>query len=137
MPSQNIEVIRSAWEAWVKGDLDAVFATFDPEVEWDTTTFEGWPEVGVYRRHEGVREFFEMWLASWERYESGVDEYIEAADGRVVVLAWQRGYGPGSHVPVEMDWALVSTVRDGLCVRMEAWSDRRKALESVGLRASS
>ena len=136
MASENVEISRRAWDAWTRGAVDEVFEYFDPDVEWDTTTYEGWPEVGVYKRHDGVREFFEAWLASWERYESGVDEFIEAGDGRVVALAWQRGYGTDSHAPVEMEWAQVATLRDGLIVRMEAWSDREAALRSVGLRAS-
>ena len=133
MSPSDVEILRRAWNAWNAGDLDAVFECFDPDVEWDTTTFEGWPEVGVYKRHEGVREFFEAWLSSWERYESGTEEFIVAPDGRIVVVAWQRGYGTDSKAPVHMEFAQVTTVRDGLVLRMEAWSDRQAALDSVGL----
>jgi ketosteroid isomerase-like protein len=137
MSSENVALTRSSWDAFIRGDLDAVFEYFAEDIEWDTTTFEGWPEVGVYRGHPGVRKFFEDWVASWERFEAGVDDVVDVGDDRVVVLAWQRGYGPGSHAPVEMEWAQICTLRDGLCVRIEVWSDRGAALESVGLRASS
>ena len=49
MSEENVEIVRRAWTAWIQGDLDAVLETFDPAVEWDTTTFQGWPETGVYR----------------------------------------------------------------------------------------
>ena len=52
---------------------------------------------------------------------------------RVLVTCWQQGYGPGSEVPVRMDWAQICSLRGGLVYRMEAYSDRREALEAVGL----
>jgi ketosteroid isomerase-like protein len=95
MSRDNVEVVRRAWDAWIRGDMDALFETFHPSVEWDTTNFEGWPENEVYRGHDGIRRFFEEWLASWDRYEAGVEEYLDAEGDRVLVLCWQRGFGPG------------------------------------------
>jgi ketosteroid isomerase-like protein len=134
MSQENVEIVRRGWEAWIRGDLDALFALFDPAVKWDTTSFEGWPEEGLYHGHAGVRRFMEEWLASWDRYEAGVEEYLDAGGERVVVLCWQQGFGPGSDAPVHMDFAQVCSVKDGLVTRIEAWSDRGKALEAVGLR---
>ena len=76
------------------------------------TTYSGWPEAQVYRGRDGIREFFDQWLATWERYEAGVDEYVDAGDDLVVVLTWQRGYTEGASLPVEMRWGMVAKVRD-------------------------
>src|SRR5215204_1156091 len=130
----NVEIVRRVWDAWISGDLDALFEVFDPSIEWDATRLEGWPEDEVYYGHDGVRRFLEDWLASWERYEAGVEEYIDAGDDRVLVVCWQRGYGPGSHVPVQMDWAQICRLKRGLVYRLEAYSDRDEALKAVGLR---
>src|SRR5215216_5710026 len=107
MSQENVEVVKRGWAAWIKGDLDAVLEVFDPAVEWHTTNLEGWPEDAVYYGRNGVRRFFEEWLASWERYEAGVEQYLDAGGDRVLVLCWQTGYGVGSAVPVRMDWAQV------------------------------
>ncbi len=130
----NVEIVRRGWEAWAEGDLDTLFELFDPAAEWHTTNLLGWPEDDVYYGHEGIRRFFEEWLASWERYEAGVEEYLDAGDGRVLVICWQRGYGPGSHVPVQMDFAQICTLKGGLVTRLEAYSDRDEALKVVGLK---
>ena len=61
---------------------------------------------GVYRGHDCVRRFLED---------------------------WQQGFGPGSDAPVRMEWTQVCRVKDRRLCRSEAWSDRRKAFESVGL----
>jgi hypothetical protein len=75
----------------------------------------------------------EDWLASWDRYEAGVEEYLDAGVDRVV-LCWHQGSGPGSDAPVHMDFAQVCRVKDGLVYRIEDWSDREQALHAVGLR---
>ena len=136
MSSESVEMVRPAWEAWARGDLEAVMATFDDEVEWDTTRYEGWPETGIYKGRDAVREFFIAWRDSWDQYEVGVDEYIDAGEDCVVVVAWQRGIGRDSQVPVEMHWAQVIYLRDGLGHRLQVWSDIDAALEAVGVRAS-
>ena len=137
MSQENVEIVRRAWEAWIVGDLEAQFEFFHPEVEWRTEHFDGWPEDPVFYGHDGVRKFFEEWLASWERYEAGVEEYIDIDDERVLVICWQRGYGPGSQVPVQMDYAQVVTIKDGLVLRMDAYSDRPTAREAVNLPATA
>jgi mannose-6-phosphate isomerase-like protein (cupin superfamily)/ketosteroid isomerase-like protein len=130
----NVEVVKNGWAAWIRGDLDAVLEVFDPAVEWDTTQLDGWPEDDVYYGHEGVRRFLEEWLGIWERFESGVEEYLEADGDRVLVICWQRGFGPRSHVPVQMDWAQICTLKNGLICRLEAYSDRHEAFTAAGLR---
>jgi ketosteroid isomerase-like protein len=137
MSQENVEIVRRGWEAWVRGDLDALLELCDPAVEWDTTHMEGWPEDAVYFGRGGVRRFLEEWLGSWERFESGAEKILEAGGDRVVVICWQQGFGPGSEVPVHMDWAQICTLQRGLVCRVEAYSDRAQALEAAGLRAMS
>jgi hypothetical protein len=133
MSRENVELVRAAWDAWGRGDLDAVFATYHHDIEWDTTHFEGWPETGVYRGHDGVRKFFDDWLATWDRYEVRLEEAIEVGE-RVLTLYWQRGVGRGGGVPMEFRGAQVIEFRDGKIAVIDNYSDHAKALEAVGLR---
>ena len=133
MSQENVRIVKAGSEAWIRGDLNAFFEVCDPAVEWDTSNFEGWPEDDVYHGQAGVRRFLEDWRASWEQYEAGVEEYFDIDGGRVLALWWQRGEGHGSRIRVQMDWALICTLKDGLVCRMEAFSDRREALKTVGL----
>lgn len=134
MSQDNVDVVRRAWAAWLRGDRDGVFDWLDPDVEWNTATYEGFPEAGVARGQATVRRFMDQWADSWERYEAEADEFIDAADDRVVVLARQRGYGPDSQAPVEMQWAQVCTLRDGLVVRVDAYAGWQAALDAAVLR---
>ena len=128
----NVEIVRQAWAAWLDGDMDAMFAFFDPEIVWDMTHFREWPDV-IHRRKEGVRRFLDEWLEVWDDYEVGLDELRVAPDGRVVSLAWQRGTGRHSGLPMEMEWAQIFTLRKGKVIRAENYDDPAKALEAAGL----
>jgi ketosteroid isomerase-like protein len=38
MSHANVELVHAAWEAWEaweRGDMDAIFAFYDPEIVWD------------------------------------------------------------------------------------------------------
>jgi ketosteroid isomerase-like protein len=133
MSQENLDLVRRGWDAWLRGDLQGLFSTWDPEVVWDTSNFRDWPE-SAYHGHTGVRRFLTEWLEVWDEYEVGVEELVAAPDGRVVSLHWHRGKGRDSGAPMYMEMAQIATVRDGKVTRLENWDDRGAALESVGLR---
>jgi ketosteroid isomerase-like protein len=37
MSQDNVEIVRASWDAWSRGDMQALFDFYDPEVEWDIT----------------------------------------------------------------------------------------------------
>jgi ketosteroid isomerase-like protein len=61
------------------------------------------------------------------------EDYLDAGE-RVLVILTQRGRSKGTGIPVEMRFAQVWTLRDGLGIRMEMYASVEEALESVGLR---
>jgi ketosteroid isomerase-like protein len=135
MTVADVELVREAWDAWARGDMDALIDSyFDPEIVYDLTHFREWPDR-TYRGHAGVRRGLSEWRDVWDSLEVGVDEILAAPDGRVVVLTWQRGRGRQSGLPMSFEWALIATVRDGRIVRADAYDDRSTALEAAGLRA--
>lgn len=127
----NMEIVREAWDAWLRRDVDGMFAQLDPEIVWDMTHFREWPDV-IHRGSESVRRFMDQWLEVWDDYEVGLNELLAAPDGRVVSLAWQRGKGRRSGLPMEMEWAQITTLRDGRIIRIDNYDDRSKALEAAG-----
>ena len=126
-------MVRTGCEAWLKGDLDALFETWHPDVEWDTTHFEGWMEKKVYRGQVEVRRFLEEWLASWdaESYEATF-ELMDVGD-HVLVFWSQRMAGRGSGAPVELASVQVVMVRGSSVRRIENYTARNEALKAVGL----
>ena len=132
MSQANVEIVRRLYEAFETRDNALPFEVYDPEIEW----YPGVPGVGfepVYRGHDGVREFWRSFLASWESIEFRLDELIDAGD-EVVALIWQRNRGRASGAVVEYEYAQVWTLRDGLVTRQRIFVRRQDALKAVGLR---
>ena len=132
MSQENVEIVKGSWEAWFRGDIDGVVASYAPDAIWDMTPFREWPDT-LYTGPAGMRRFLTEWLDVWDAFEVGVDEYLTAPDGRIVCLAWQRGKGRQSGLAMDMQWAMIVTVRDGQITRLENYDDRAKALEAAGL----
>ena len=84
--------MRQSWAAWIRGDIDGAVAIYAPDAIWDPTHFHDWPER-PYIGPEGMRRFMTEWLDVWDDSEAGVEDFVSVPDGRVLVLAWQRGKG--------------------------------------------
>jgi ketosteroid isomerase-like protein len=133
MSQENVDTVREAWDAWLRGDMDALLASyFDRDVVYDLTHFREWPDH-TYRGLEGVRRLLSEWRELWVAFEARVDEVLAVPDGRVVVLSWQRGKGRQSGLPMDMEWAQIISVRDGKVTRVDAFDDRAEALRTAGL----
>jgi ketosteroid isomerase-like protein len=130
MSQENVELVRVGYEAWNRGDMDAILAIFHPDVELVTTgVFPGLDPA--YRGHDGFRKFWRDFRGTWESLSIAVHELRDCGE-RVVVLFsfWARGR---DGLEVHRQNAAVSTIRDGLVVRQENHRDWSTALEAVGL----
>ena len=134
MSRENVEVVRAAWEAWERGEMDAVFALYDEDVVWDFTRAYGNVVISdEYHGHDGVRQFFRDWAGSFDGYYAHAEELTDAGQGQVLVQARQGGRGKASGIELDMRYWQVFRMRDGRAIRVEVYSDKREALEAVGL----
>jgi ketosteroid isomerase-like protein len=133
MSRENVEIVRAAWEAWERGDAEAIFEFYDPAIVWDQTHYGAGGPSGTYDGHDGVKRFFREWLAPFESYYAHPEEFIDAGEV-VVVRLRQGGRGKQSGVEVEMPpyWQ-VYRLRDGLAMRIEVYSDEKEARTAAGL----
>jgi ketosteroid isomerase-like protein len=127
----NVEIVRASWEAWSRGDMDALFEFYDPDVEWDMS-HSYVPDMGVFHGHEGIREFFREWRTFFAEYYAEPEQFVGAGEN-VMVRIRQGGRGRASTVGVEMPayWQ-VYRMRDGRAVRVEIYRDEAEALDAIG-----
>jgi ketosteroid isomerase-like protein len=133
MSQENVEVVRSGYETFARGDMESLAAHFrkhfDPEFEYRSELAgESYKGVeGVLAFAAGVREAF-------QDYTTEIEEIVDAGE-HVVVTSRQWGRGTGSGVPMEWRITVVWTFNDdGNAVRGKAFSVRSEALETVGMR---
>ena len=130
MSQENVEVVRAAFAAWNRGDLNAWLETFHPEVEWHTSgAFPGF-EPAFYG-HDGVRSFWQQFRAGWEEIFLDVEEIIDRGE-QVIVLFRFRAKGRDG-IRVQRPQALCDTVRGGQVVRAENFAGWDQALEAARL----
>jgi ketosteroid isomerase-like protein len=135
MTSQNIESVRRAYEGFARRDLDAVLSVISPDVEWDAS--DALAHTGVYHGHEGVIEYIRELAGVWEEFELEPDQFVEAADGRnVMVLGVTRGRLIETGERVEARFAHIGEVKGGKIVRLKICLDRAAAEKSLAAKQS-
>ena len=134
MSEENVNVVRTANEAFASGDVETALGLLAPDIEWHATV--GGIDEGriAHGRDEVVQGFIE-YFENWERIELRADDYIDAGGDEVVVFHHEVAKGRESGVVVETDTGSVSTVRAGRIVRVRAYMDRADALRATGLQA--
>lgn len=137
MSEENVELVRRLLDMFAKRDHEAVFAFYDPDIEWDTTnirTFGLDDLAGVYQGHEGVRTYWRRWLQAWKDLDFEVEDVLDAGDEVVALIRNQRQWGRHSGIPVEMPpYGLIFTIRHGKVVQWRNFADQESALEAAGL----
>jgi ketosteroid isomerase-like protein len=131
MSHENVELTRSAFDAFNGGDLDAVTALHHPAIEWQTSAED--PDAAVHHGKEAVRRYFEQWLESFPGLRNEVEECFEVSGDRVFMTARWIGQGSASGVPMDWRLSVIFTFRDGTVIRAVEYFDRAEALQAVGL----
>src|SRR3954447_22518007 len=127
MSKENVEIVRTAIEAWGAGDMDSFCASLDPDMIWNPV------EAVTSQGHEGLRATLARWRDGWDEYEQTAEEFLDVGH-RVVATVHFQGRGHGSGVEIDQRFYEVYTVRDGKVVRMDEYTTRAEALEAAGLR---
>jgi SnoaL-like domain len=79
MSQENVEMVRRAYEAFNRGDLDGMVTDYAPTFEYVTTgTIPG--VGGMYRGAEGWLEFMRWFWSEFETPRVEIRELIEARD---------------------------------------------------------
>src|SRR4051812_27815010 len=73
----------------------------------------------IYSGLDGLRAAWRDWLQPWESYYAGVEDVIDAGNGRVVVLTRDHARPKGTSSEVTFLGAPVWTVRQGKVARIE------------------
>ena len=132
MSRENVELVRSIFAAWERGEYGAV-EWAHPEMEYvmaDGPSPGAW--TGLAEMADAVRE----WLAVWQDYRIEADEYVELDGGRVLVLTQWSGRGRTSGVDlgqIQPRGAHLFHVRDGQVTRAVVYFERERALADLGL----
>jgi hypothetical protein len=89
MASANLDLVRSIYAAWERGDFSRADWA-QPEVE---SVYVGGPSPGTFRGLAGMAEGHGGWLNAWADFRVIANEYRELDGERVLVLTHASGQG--------------------------------------------
>jgi ketosteroid isomerase-like protein len=91
-------------------------------------------EPGIYRGPDGVRTYFDRVSEMFEGQRVESVDVIDVDDTHVIAVVKAFVTTPHFAGEVEMNWAWLYTIENGLVTRAETFTDRQQALEAAGLR---
>ena len=126
MAASDVELLRTAWEAFARGNIDAVMQVLDPHVRWHG--------AGDDEHNDGCRNRDEALAFIRQALTDGVTaeafDFRDAGDRVVILLQTHQphtwGEQPGPH-------GEVVTVRDGKVVEIVVYPTVDEALAAAGL----
>ncbi|HEV2924879.1 MAG TPA: nuclear transport factor 2 family protein [Solirubrobacteraceae bacterium] len=129
MPSSNVDLVRSIYADWERGDFRSV-AWADPEIELvRPDSLEEDALTGLASTEKGWRD----WLSAWDDYHAEADEYRVLDDERVLVLGRMSGRGRMSGAIGETETVNLFHIREGKVTRLVLYSSRDRAFGDLGL----
>jgi uncharacterized protein len=131
MSQENMGIIRGLYEAFARGDIPAVLAALDANVEWreaegflyaDQNPYMGPGAVlgGVFARLGG----------EWEKFEARPDSFLDAGE-TVIAQGRYGGVYKATGKKVGAQFAHVWTMRGGKVVAFQQYTDTKQFSEAA------
>jgi ketosteroid isomerase-like protein len=129
MAQDNVDVVQGAWDAFGRGDMDAVLDAIAPAAE--TRIPETLPWGGTYAGPEGFGDFVAKLYESFEQFSATPDKVLGADDNHVIVTAKVKGRTKGG-TTIENRAVWIYQLRDGRIADAETFGDTAQVLQALG-----
>jgi ketosteroid isomerase-like protein len=125
----NIGLLRQAYDAYSKGDIQRVMGIFAQDVDWDIPEVEGLPFTGKRHGLGQVGEFFRLMNECQEAREFTPDQFIAQGD-QVIVLGHCTFAVRTTGLEYSDEWCHVFTIAGGKVTKFKEYSDTHKAAQA-------
>jgi ketosteroid isomerase-like protein len=129
MTSPNIELVRSLYAAWQRGDYSSV-EWADPAIEVE---FADGPSPGRVAGVGGMAKGWRDFVSAWDEYRQRLETCRELDGDRVLVLSRFTGRGKRSGVELEQPGAVVFHFRADKVSKIVRYWERERAFADLGL----
>lgn len=131
MPEESVELVRGVYDAFNRGDWDAVFSNAHPDIE---VTFQRGLIAGTYRGRDRLQEILTDQREAFDSWVMEVTDVFGSGE-QVVAIVLSRVRPHGTEAEMELRNGFVWTVRDGTLVSMVGYPDPDDALREAGIGA--
>jgi hypothetical protein len=131
MSQENLQLVRRAYEAYSRGDIDGAVADFAPDCRYTAAGLIP-DRTGVFHGPEGYKQFISWLRGEFEDVQAEVNELIDSGE-TVVVESTLRGRGRQSGAQTQFTFWQAWTVENGKFVRGQGFSSREDAIKAADL----
>jgi ketosteroid isomerase-like protein len=129
MSQANIDIAKSCYAAFGRGDIATILAAMADDIEW-TTPGDGIPTSGTRKGPAEVARFFEIVADTWNFTAFEPREYVASGDtvvaiGSYAAVALPTGRTAGS------EWTMVWKFRDGKVAYFREYTDTEAMASAV------
>lgn len=129
MSEQSVEVVKSVYEAFGRGDVPTVLGAMADDIEWREAA--GMPYGGVYHGGDAVAQnVFGPITEDITDFAVTPEEFVVSGE-TVVAVARYTGTGKATGKELDLPVAHIWDVRDGKIARFRQFADTAKFLEVV------
>ena len=129
MSSANLDLVRSIYAAWERGDYSSV-AWADPEIEFFSA--DG-PDPGRWSGVASMAEVNRDFLSGWHDWRLEAEDFRELDNELVLVFTRRGGRGKRSGMDVSEPAANLFHLRGGRVTKLVFYWERNRALADLGL----
>jgi len=127
--SRNLNLATEIVDAVARRDVPRLIELTDLNVEWRPFA-TGLMEEGVYRGHDGIRQYVRDLDDAWELLRADVDDGL-AIGASVLLVGRLRYRGRGSGVETENTAGWAIKFRDGKLISMRAFRDPEHVIAAL------
>jgi ketosteroid isomerase-like protein len=116
------------------GEIDGWLDFFSEEIEWEA--MEDAPDAGTYRGHDGIRGYFEDWMATVDNIRWEIGELSEVADS-VVGDTQAMALIKGTDSEMVLDYMQVWRIAGGKIAHVKEFRERHEAVAFAEAQSSA
>jgi ketosteroid isomerase-like protein len=131
---QNIALIQKTFEAFGRGDIQAILDTFSADAEVFYPGPSIIPQAGRRKGQAEIRTYFDAISTNQSNHNIRIDQYV-AQDDNVVVIGWYSGVVNSTGRTIDVPVVFTFEVRDGRVKRHMLITDT--AAQATSYTASS
>jgi uncharacterized protein len=124
----NIQIVQKGYADFLKGDVPAVLAILDENVEWIIPG--DLPDSGTYRGPAAVAKFFQLVAEMWTFQAFNPREYIASGD-KVAAIGSYTAISNATGKSVSSDWVMVWTIRNGKVTNFREYTDTQALHDAI------
>jgi len=127
----NVDAFKKSYEAFQRGDLDAVTEDWSDDIKWENPNASQIPNSGTTEGKDDVKQLLADTPKYWEEFTVTPDEFFEEGD-TVVVLAHIEAKAKESGNEVKLPVVHVGRFEDGKLARFQQLFDTALTAEALG-----